>query len=346
MTSERTDLPRVRIRGAGHFVPPKVVKNADLPGSLNCSSDWVEKRTGVLERRYADEGIYPSDLAVRAAESAIEDAGLEPDEIDCIIAATLSPDHFFPGMGVYVQAKLGVCGVPAYDVRAQCSGFLYALNMAQAFVRAGTYRRVLITCAEIQSRLLGDLEQHRSVSPLFGDGAGAVVVCSEDEQRGRVSLDVGHTRVYADGSGADQLRLRLFDFSIRHPLDWERLDGDPDVVRHCEMDGQFVFRRAVQGMAQAARDVLKEEGVSLEDVAWLLPHQANLNISRSVAFELGFPWERVCNNIERYGNTTAASIPILLSETLQSGKVELGDRLLCAAFGSGLTWGGAMLTAT
>jgi len=335
---------RAVISGIGHYLPPDEVRNEDLPVSLNTNSDWIVKRTGIRSRRYVTGRVYTSDLATLAAKAAIADAAIDASSIDCIIAATLSPDYFFPGIGVYVQAKLGIPSIPAYDIRNQCSGFLYSLEMARAFVVAGVYRTVLVVCAEIHSHGLGQTEPHRHVTPLFGDGAAAVIVSAPECAVGP-RFDVDYVRVYADGTGADALRFRLFDMSVSPILDWQQVCSSPDEMQFPEMDGQRVFRAAVVGMTKAAQEALDALGLTIDDVAWCLPHQANINIVHSVSLALKLPEERLRNNIDRVGNTTAASIPLLLSECVEARTFKPADRILLVAFGSGFTWGAAVLRA-
>jgi 3-oxoacyl-[acyl-carrier-protein] synthase-3 len=332
------------VTGLGHYLPPRVVTNADLPPPLNADPAGITKRTGIEERRGVDGKVYTSDLAALASRAALDHARLEPADLDCIIAATLSPDHAFPGIGVYVQHKLGAPHLPAYDVRNQCSGFLYALNMARAFVQAGVYRKVLVACAELHSHAMGKTAMHAHVTPLFGDGAASAIVAAEPGP-GWPGLAIDYVRVWADGAGADRLRQRVWDISVEPFMDWAQVCDSSEAMWHAEMDGQFIFRKAVAGMQAAAKTALDATGLALEQIDWVVPHQANLNINKTVGSVLRLPPEKLLSNIERVGNTTAASIPILLSETVQAGKIKQGDRVLTLAFGAGLTWGAALLRA-
>jgi 3-oxoacyl-[acyl-carrier-protein] synthase III len=332
------------ITGLGHFLPARVVDNADLPPPLNEDPAGITKRTGIERRHWVEGKVYTSDLALEASRAALEAAQLGAGDIDCIIAATLSPDHAFPGIGVYLEHKLGVAGIPAYDVRNQCSGFLYSLNMARAFVAAGVHRRVLVACAELHSHAMGKTAQHAHITPLFGDGAGSVIVCDEPAPHGG-GFTIDYVRVYADGAGADRLRQRVWDISVEPFMDWAQVAESSEVMWHAEMDGQFIFRRAVAGMQAAAKDALAATGLSLADIDWVVPHQANLNINKTVGSVLKLPPEKMLSNIQRVGNTTAASIPILLSESVAAGTIKPGHRVLSLAFGSGLTWGAALLRA-
>ncbi len=336
-------MTEVFITGVGHYLPPREVTNADLPPPLNADPDGIRKRTGIESRRWVEGRVYTSDLATYAGKAALAAAQLEAKDIDCVIAATLSPDYAFPGIGVYAQQKLGMEKTPCYDIRNQCSGFLYALNTARAFVMAGLHRKVLVLCAELHSHAMGKTALHAHITPLFGDGAAAIVVSGEPGP-GR-NLTVDWVKVYADGKGADRLRQRVWDVSLDNFMDWKQVADSSELMWHAEMDGQFIFRRAVDGMAKVASECLEANGLSKDDLAWVIPHQANLNINKTVGSVLKLPPEKVLANIQRVGNTTAASIPLLLSETLDDGKIRAGDRILTLAFGAGLTWGAALLTA-
>lgn len=334
------------IVGIGHYLPERVVRNEDLPPSMSADPAGITKRTGIVERRYVEGPIRTSDLAVAASKRALADAGSDGTDIDCIIAATLSADIIFPGIGVYTQTKLGLSGIPAYDIRNQCSGFLYALNMARSFIMSGIYKRILIACAEIHSRGLGKTAKHAHITPLFGDGAAAVVVSAEPHpERTRPSFSIDVLNIFSDGKHADRLRQRTFDIAIDPFIDWKQVVDDPEEFWYAEMDGQFIFRKAVDGMSKAGRAAVAQAGLTLDDIAWVLPHQANLNISKTVISMMKVPPEKMLSNIHRVGNTTAASIPLLLSETIDDGKINKGDRILTMAFGSGLTWGAGILTA-
>lgn len=334
------------IVGIGHYLPERIVRNEDLPAPMNADPAGITKRTGIVERRWIEGKIRTSDLAVEACKKALADAKLDVTDIDCMIAATLSSDYVFPGLGVYTQTKLGIAGIPAYDVRNQCSGFLYSLNMARSFIMSGLYKRVLIACAEVHSRGLGKTMKHAHITPLFGDGAASVVVSAEPHpERERPSFSIDVLNVFADGKHADRLRQRIYDIAIDPFIDWKQVTDDPEEFWYAEMDGQFIFRKAVDGMSKAGKAALAQAGLTLDDISWILPHQANLNISKTVCSMMKVPPEKMLSNIQRVGNTTAASIPLLLSETIDEGKIKKGDRILTMAFGSGLTWGAGILTA-
>jgi 3-oxoacyl-[acyl-carrier-protein] synthase III len=334
------------IIGIGHYLPERIVRNEDLPAPMNADPAGITKRTGIVERRWIEGKIRTSDLAAEACKKALADARLEPGDIDCIIAATLSNDYVFPGLGVYTQPKIGMATIPAYDVRNQCSGFLYSLNMAKAFIMSGMYKRILVACAEVHSRGLGKTMKHAHITPLFGDGAAAIVVSAEPHpERTRPTFSIDVLNVFSDGKHADRLRQRIYDVGIDPFIDWKQVTDDPEEFWYAEMDGQFIFRKAVDGMSKAGRAALTQANLTLDDIAWILPHQANLNISKTVCSMMKVPPEKMLSNIHRVGNTTAASIPLLLSETIDEGKIKKGDRILTMAFGSGLTWGAGILTA-
>lgn len=327
------------ITGTGHQVPERVVTNDELAETCNTSDAWIRERTGIEERRYAAAGETATTLGETAARRALEAAGREPEEIDCIIFATLSPDYSFPGCGCLLQARLGVAGIPAFDVRNQCSGFLYGLQMADAFIRGETYERVLLVGAEVHSTGLDLSPEGRDVSVLFGDGAGAVVLerrASESGERGICTVQLG-----ADGRHARDLWCEG-PSSARHPV---RITAKmlEEGVQYPQMRGRVVFRHAVQKMTQVIDDVTAKCGMLPGDLDLLVPHQANLRIAELVAKRLGVPPDRVATNIQRYGNTTAASIPLALDEYVRAGRINKGDRIALVAFGSGFTWGAAVV---
>ncbi len=330
-------MTRTAILGAGHFAPPKVVTNHDLAARFNTDDAWIVQRTGIRERRYVDaDGVGPASLAVPAVEMACERAGVAVSDVDAIVFATLSPDAFFPGSGCFLQAKLGLRGVPALDVRNQCSGFLYGLSIADAWVRCGAYRRVLLVGAEVHSTGLDFSDEGRDVTVLFGDGAGAVLLGpTDDPDRGVLSIDI-----HADGAGARDLWIEA-PSSASHPdrISHAMLDARRHYTR---MNGRQVFRWATEKMPETARKALADAGCTTADVDLFVPHQANLRINELVARRLDIPTERVVTTLDRYGNTTAASIPLSLSEAWGDGRAKRGDLVLFAAFGSGYTWGAAV----
>lgn len=325
------------ITGIGHFVPPKVVTNFDLEKIMNTTDEWIQQRSGIVERHYVDEGVGTSDLAYEAALKAIEDAQIEKSEIDFIIAATLSPDHYFPGIGVLVQAKLGLAGIGALDIRNQCSGFIYALSIASHYIQAGTYKKILLVAAEVHSTNLDYSDDGRDLAVLFGDGGAAVILEPNDGNDGRGVLS---THLFSDGRFATELWMEA-------PSPKDQPTFYPDFLndkRHFpKMNGKLVFKNASEKMPEAVQIALKHNGLTIEDVDHLIPHQANDRISQMVARVLRIPEEKVIRNIDRFGNTTAASIPIALDEAVKNGRIKRGDVVVLTAFGSGFTWASAVI---
>lgn len=329
--------PRTVITGTGHYVPPRVVTNHDLEKVMNTSDEWIRERSGILERHHVEPGVGTSDLAVEAARRAIADAGIDPATIDFIIAATLSPDHYFPGIGVLVQTKLGLGTIGALDVRNQCSGFLYALSAADQYIRAGTYKRILLVAAEVQSTNLDYSDGGRDMSVLFGDGAGAVILEPNPRDDGRGVLS---THMFADGKFASTLWMEKPCPKDKPTFQKAFFDEGKFFAK---MDGRTVFVNACQRMPEAVRAALDHNGLTIENVDHLIPHQANDRISLMVAKGLKIPVEKVIRNIDRMGNTTAASIPIALDEALKAGRIKSGDLVALTAFGSGFTWASALI---
>lgn len=325
------------INGTGRYIPPKVVTNFDLEKIMNTSDEWIRQRSGIVERHYAESGVGSSDLAYEAALKAIENAGIEKSDIDFIIAATLSPDYYFPGIGVLVQAKLGLAGIGALDVRNQCTGFIYSLSIADHFIRAQTYKKILIVGAEVHSPNLDYSDDGRDIAVLFGDGAGAVLVeaSEKDDDRGILS-----THLFSDGRYASELWMEKPGCKESPFLSKDILESKQ---RYAQMDGRKVFINAVEKMPEAVNIALKQNGLTIEDVDHLIPHQANDRISQMVAKNLKIPVEKVVRNIDRFGNTTAASIPIALDEALKEERIKKGDIVALTAFGSGFTWGSAII---
>lgn len=327
---------RSMILGTGHHVPPKVVTNFDLQKIFDTSDEWVRQRSGIEERHYAEGECGPSDLAYEASLCALEAARLKPGDIDCIIFATLSPDYYFPGSGVLLGRRLGLPGVPAFDVRNQCCGFLFSLQVADSFIRAGTYRRVLIGCAERHSAGIDFSDRGRHVTVLFGDGAGAAVLGpSPDERHGVLSI-----HCHSDGTYAEKLMIECP--SARHAAHCTEAMVREGRV-YPTMDGKFVFKHAVTRMPEVMQEALVANGLAAGDVDHFLFHQANLRINEAVAQATGLPAEKCHNNIQRYGNMSAASIPALLDEVVRAGTVKDDQVLLMTAFGSGFTWASALV---
>jgi len=327
---------RSRITGAGHYVPSRVVTNDDLSKLMPTSNEWIVQRTGIKERRYIEHsGIGASDLAVPASQMALAQAGIEAKDIDAIVFATLSPDVFFPGSACFLQKKLGARQICALDVRNQCSGFLYGLSIADAWIRAGVHKRVLLVGSEVHSTGLEFTERGRDVAVLFGDGAGAVVVEATEGERGVRSI-----HLHADGEGARDLWCEAPASSIDPRVSPAMLEEGRQYPR---MNGKQVFRWAVEKMPEVAKEALAATGKTIADIDLFVPHQANMRINQMVGERLGIAADKVVHNIERYGNTTAATIPIGISESWKDGKIREGSTVLLAAFGAGFTWGSAIV---
>ncbi|MCK4363507.1 MAG: ketoacyl-ACP synthase III [Candidatus Aminicenantes bacterium] len=325
------------ITGTGHFVPPKVVTNFDLEKKMDTSDEWIRQRSGIVERRHVEPGVGSSDLAYEAALRAIEDAKIDKSEIDFIIAATLSPDHYFPGIGVIVQAKLGLSGIGALDVRNQCTGFIYALSVADQYIKTHNYKKILLVASEVQSSNLDYSDEGRDMAVLFGDGGGAVILEPNEKNDGRGILS---THLFSDGRYISDLWMEK-----PSPKDKPTFAEEFFKKRRFfpEMNGRNVFKNASEKMPEAVRIALKHNGLSIEDVDYLIPHQANDRISLMVARNLKIPVEKVIRNIDRFGNTTAASIPIAMDESLKGRIIKEGDIVVLTAFGSGYTWGSAVI---
>ncbi len=346
---------RTQLLGLGSYVPDRVVTNDDLrflddkhviqPEQITETSDpWIQQRTGVKSRRYvpADGNVATSDLALWASQRALEDAGVKAEEIDCIILGTLSPDIHFPGTAVFLQTKLGINqkNCACFDIRQQCSAFVYGLQMADAFIRTGIYKRVLLVGAELHSHSLDFSTRGRDVMVLFGDGAGAMLLGPAETEDPRAG--VLHTAAYADGAGAMSLYLKIFDIAQRPYVNYDAKNRDENQIMYPQMDGKRVFLNAVRGMVMATQEALAKTGLTWDDITWFVPHQANLRINEKVAEVAKIPTDKVLNTIEWFGNTTAATIPLTIDYWRQQGKVKKGDRILTAVFGSGFTWGAAI----
>lgn len=329
-------MPRTAITGTGHWVPERVVTNDDLARVMDTSDEWIRERTGIEERRWVEEGTTGAQMATRASRMALDDAGISAGEVDAVVLATLSPDHFFPGTGVYLQRELGLGTAPAIDLRAQCSGFVYGLQVSDALIRTGQYETILLVGVEIQSTGLDVSTEGRDMAVLFGDGAGAVVLqATEDADRGVLT-----THIYAEGEHAEIL-FGDAPASWRHP----RISAEDFEQRRIypSMTGREVFKHAVTRMPESVQEALESNGVEAADIDLLIPHQANLRISQMVQKRLGLRDDQIFNNIQKYGNTTAATIPIALSEAVRAGRLQRGDLLCLTAFGSGFTWGSALI---
>ena len=330
-------MPRAVILGVGGHVPERVVTNQDMTQWMETSDEWIFERTGIRQRHWIDGETGGSELAEQAVRQALSSSGVELKEIDCIVLATLSPDHTFPGTGCFLQERLGLQGIPALDVRAQCSGFIYGLSVADAWIRTGQYQNILLVGTEVHSTGIDISTEGRDVACLFGDGAGAAVVAAgEGDQRGVLS-----THLHADGRYARDLWIEA-PGSRFHPV---RITKEMiDAGRHWpKMRGRRVFTNAVKHMPAVIKEGLDKNGLTLDDVDLFVPHQANLRINEAVAQLLGIEPERMYSNIERYGNTTAASIPLALRDAEQEGKLKRGDIVVLVSFGAGFTWASAVI---
>ncbi len=335
-------MKRTVLSGAGHYLPPRIVTNDDLAKMMTTSDEWIVQRTGIKQRHYAEDGVGASDLGVEASKMALDRAGMKASEVDFIIFATLTPDITFPGSGVLLQDKLGCGQIPALDVRNQCSGFLYGLQVADTMIRAGQYKKVLLVGAEVHSTGMEFNDRGRDVTVLFGDGAGAVVLTGEDGKGTTDDRGVLFTKVASDGAGAKDLWV-VAPQSKRNPrITKEMLD---EGLHYPAMNGKTVFKWATEKMPEVANDAFAATHLTVADLKWFVPHQANLRINELVARRLAIPDEKCWNNIVRYGNTTAATIPIGLSELQAEGKLKKGDLVLMTAFGSGFTWGSGLMRA-
>ncbi|MGO3689920.1 MAG: 3-oxoacyl-ACP synthase III family protein [Psychroflexus halocasei] len=328
-----------KIIGLGKYVPENVVTNNDLSKIMDTSDEWIQERTGIKERRHIEKSDDNSTakMGVKAAKIAIERAKIDKDDIDLIVFATLSPDYYFPGSGVIVQDMLGIKTCPALDVRNQCSGFIYAISVADQFIKTGMYKNVLVIGSENHSGGLDMTTRGRGVSVIFGDGAGAAVLSrSEDDSQ------ILSTHLHSQGQFAKE--LSLIGPSTEHWVP-EIIAENPqeDIPYFPYMNGQLVFKHAVVRFSEVINEGLEKNGLKKDDINMLIPHQANLRISQFVQKKFQLSDDQVYNNIQRYGNTTAASIPIALTEAWEEGKVNKGDIVVLAAFGSGFTWGSCII---
>jgi 3-oxoacyl-[acyl-carrier-protein] synthase-3 len=321
------------------YVPERVVTNDDLAALMDTSDAWIRQRSGIGERHYIEPGQKPSELALHASRNALHAAGLDAGDIDCIILATLSGEADFPGTSFFLQERLGVGEVPCFDLRAQCSGFVYSLSVANALVRSAAYRRVLVVGCEVHSTGIDLSTEGRDVAVLFGDGAGAVVVeANDDPDDPSAILEV---RLHAEGRYADKLWIEAPGSGFTPTrITAELLASKRHFPR---MQGRFVFKHAVTRMPEVLKETLDAASVKQEEVSHFLFHQANLRINEAVAQQLGIPPEKCPHNIDRYGNCSAASIPMLLDENVRAGRIRRGDLVAMATFGSGFSWSAALL---
>jgi len=347
-----------KIGGMGHYVPEKVVTNHDLTKVMDTSNEWIIERTGILERRYGKKHEETtSTMGAKAAEKAIINAGINKEDIDFIIFATLSPDYYFPGSGVLLQRELGITntGIGALDIRNQCSGFIYGLSVADQYIKTGMYKNILLVGSEMHSMGLDFSTRGRNVTVIFGDGAGAAIIQPEENtQKG-----ILNTQLHSDGTYAEKLSMinpgahgGYHNDKLEHPIDYGYSDaeyGDMFVTQKMlnegllapYMEGQFVFKMAVIKFPEVILEGLTKAGLSSKDIDLVIPHQANLRISQFVQKRLGLRDDQIWNNIQKFGNTTAASVPIALSEAIEAGAIKDGSLVCLAAFGSGFTWASA-----
>lgn len=331
-------LRNSKIVGLGTFVPDRVVTNDDLSRLMDTSDEWIQQRTGIRERHYISEDTGAADLAAAAARRALEAADLRAEQMDLVIFATLSPDFDFPASACVLQKRLGVKGMPAFDVKNQCSGFLYGLAVADKFIKTGRARYVLLAGAEVHSTGIDLTTRGRDVAVIFGDGAGAAILAPEpDPTKGVLS-----THLHAEGKYAEKLWLEAATSRSQPRVSEEMLEGSKPPI-FPRMDGKYVFKHAITRFPEVILEALATQGLSAKDLDLLIPHQANLRISQMVAMALNLTEEQVFNNIDRYGNTTAASIPLALHEAIQAGRVHAGSLICLAAFGAGFTWASALL---
>lgn len=321
----------VGIASIGAYTPEKRLTNSDLEKIVDTSDEWITTRTGIKERRIAPEGIASSDLAVEAAKKAIERAGIDPDSIQMVVASTATPDMLFPPTACFVQQKLGLKNVAAFDLEAGCTGFMYAISVASRFVETGDADTVLVVCAEVLSRILN--WEDRNTCVLFGDGAGAVILRPASKDRGIVDFHLS-----ADGNYTQALELPAG--GSLNPATEETVQKK---LHYVHMDGREVFRQAVTRMSESALKIIERSGISVSDIDHYIPHQANIRIIESVSKRLGIPTEKVITNLQYYGNTSSASIPIAINEAYEAGNIKDGDLMLLTAVGAGLTWGSMLL---
>ena len=358
-------MPYSTITGIGHYVPKNVVTNQDLTKVMETSDEWIRERTGIEERRYITAGKEStSTLALEASLKAIADAGIDKEEIDFIVFATLSPDYYFPGAGVLLQRELGIAKteIAALDIRAQCSGFVYGITTADQYIKSGMYKKILVVGAEVHSVGLDFSTRGRNVSVIFGDGAGAVILeATEDKDKAILATSMHSDGTYAEklsymypgahgGYFLEKYAIEGFDVDFsetNNELGYGHYFFNQDMVDNNRifphMEGQAVFKMAVRKFPEVIMETLGKAGMGAQDINMLIPHQANLRINQFVAKTMRLGEDQVYNNIMRYGNTTAASIPIALSEARDEGKVKKGDNVVLAAFGAGFTWGAVVL---
>ena len=329
-----------KITGLGYYVPDNVVTNDDLSRIMDTNDEWIQERTGIQERRHIVPGEdTTTTMGVKAARIAIERSGVAITDIDFVVFATLSPDYYFPGPGVLVQRDLGMNTVGALDVRNQCSGFVYAISVADQYIKTGMYKNILVIGSEVQSTGLDMTDRGRSVSVIFGDGAGAAVLSREED----LTKGILSTHLHSEGQHAEELAVKAPGMGGRWITDILSENNPNDESYFPYMNGQFVFKNAVVRFSEAINEGLDANNLQVSDIDMLIPHQANLRISQFIQKKFGLTDDQVFNNIQKYGNTTAASVPIALTEAWEQGKIKSGDLVILAAFGSGFTWASAVI---
>ncbi|WPR71472.1 beta-ketoacyl-ACP synthase III [Flavobacterium sp. NG2] len=329
-----------KISGLGFYVPSNVVTNDDLSKIIDTNDEWIQERTGIQERRHIIKGEdTTTSMGVKAAKIAIERAGIRNEDIDFVVFATLSPDYYFPGPGVLVQRDLGLRTVGALDVRNQCSGFIYALSVADQYIKSGMYKNILVIGSEVHSTGLDMTTRGRGVSVIFGDGAGAAVLSREED----LTKGILSTHLHSEGVHAEELILKAPGMGGRWVTDILEENNPDDESYYPYMNGQFVFKNAVVRFSEVINEGLKANNLTVSDIDMLIPHQANLRISQYIRKKFGLSDDQVHNNVQKYGNTTAASVPIALTEAWELGKIKKGDTVVLAAFGSGFTWASAII---
>ena len=327
------------ISGLGYNLPERIMKNDELSNYMDTSDQWIQERSGIKERRIVErhesDGIGPSDLAIPAVEQALEMASLNKEDIDLIIFSTAMPDYFLPGSGCLLQEKMGFPTIGALDIRVQCAGFIYGLSIADQYVKSGTYKNVLLVCSEVQSTTIDYSNRGRDVAVLFGDGCGAVIVSETKKKKGILS-----THLHSQGKYAKELWIET-PSSKMYPRLTNKLVKEGR--HHLRMNGREVFRQAIRRFPEVILECLNHNKVDVKDINLFLPHQANIRINNIVKEKLGLNDNQILNNIHKYGNTTSATIPILLAEAHQDGMIKKDDLILMAAFGSGFTWGASLI---
>ena len=329
-------MPNPYISGTGFFLPPRVVTNDELSSYMDTTDEWIQERTGIKERRYVEKGVGPSDLAISATEQALKGAGLTVSDIDFIIFATSTPDFYAPGSGCVLQEKMGFNEIGALDIRVQCSGFIYGLSIAEQYIRTGNFKNILLIGAEVQSTAMNLTDEGRDTAIIFGDGSGAAIISATEENKGILS-----THMHSEGKYLKELWLEAPASNAGHPrITREVLD---EGKQYLKMNGKEVFRHAITRFPEVINEALEANNLTSENINLLIPHQANLRITQMVQKRLGLSNDQVFSNIHKYGNTTAATIPIALAEAFNEGRIKEGDILVLAAFGAGFTWASAIM---